>query len=107
MNKNGDLWNSVQDPTNLYINTNQRKIISIDTQLNVTNTIGYKDTFNSFLQYNDHQFIANGEKTFVINNDGKIIAELNVTSNAFLLDGILYDKRYNSFVSIDLKNINF
>ena len=62
---------------------------------------------DSFLHYNTHQLIANGEKTFLINNEGKIIAELNVTSNAFLLDGILYDKRDHSFVAIDLKKVVF
>jgi hypothetical protein len=108
LNKNGVLWNPVQnDSTNLSINTNQRKIISIDNQLKVTNTIGYKDTFNYLLQYNDHQFIANSEKTIVVNKNGVIIAELSITSNAFLLDDVLYEKKYNSFIAIDLKNINF
>jgi len=41
----------------------------------------------------------------VINDDGKIIAELEITSNAFIVNDILYDKREKSFITIDLKNL--
>jgi len=82
-----------------------RKIISIDNELKATNTIGFKDTFNCFLHYNNHKFFTNGEKTFVVNANGKIIAELNVTSSAFLIEHILYDKQDNSFIAIDLRNL--
>jgi hypothetical protein len=106
INKEGEWWYPPQnDLSNLYMNTNQRKIIAIDNQLKEYKSISYKDDFYYFLHYSDHDFITNDKKTFIINNDGKIIAELEVSSNAFIIDNILYDRRYNSFVAIDLKGI--
>ena len=91
----------------LHFYLSSEKILSIDSQLNVTNTSNIKDICINYLHYKNYTFIAKiDENTFVINNDGKIIAELNVSSNAFLLDDILYDKRNNSFIAIDFKNFN-
>jgi hypothetical protein len=87
---------------NLHINS-QRIILSMDEELNVTNTIRYNHVGNCILNYSDYKFISNENKTFVIHNDGQIIAELEITSKAFIIDDILYDKRDKSFVAIDLK----
>jgi outer membrane protein assembly factor BamB len=92
---------------NLHIKSDQRIILSVDEELNVTSTIGYNKTGKTILYYADFQFIVNNNKTFIINKDGKIIAELNVSSKAFIIDDVLYDKRDHSFVAVDLKNIQF
>jgi hypothetical protein len=106
LRENRSFVNLVQyDWKNFHIHTNQNITLSIDKQLNVTNTVGQSNTGNCFLNYSDYKFITSREKTFVINNNSNIIAELNVTSNAFICDGVLYDKRENSFIAIDLKNI--
>ena len=103
---NGDVFNPDQsDSTNLHFNTNQRKILSVDKQLNIKNTIEYKDIAISLCTFNNHNFLSTDKKTYVINDDGKIIAELEVTSNAFIVNDILYDKREKSFIAIDLKNL--
>jgi outer membrane protein assembly factor BamB len=91
--------------TDLHITTHQGGIISFDDEINITRTADYKDIGTRFLRYNDNDIIRSLGKTFIINKEGKIIAELNVSSNAFLIDGVLFDKREKSFVAIDLKNV--
>lgn len=104
-NKDGYLLNLVQnDSTKIYVNTTQTQILSLDHQCNITNTMETNDTGLSFLRYNDYQFIAKGEKTFIINNNGKLIAETAISTNAFIMDNILYDKREKSLIAIDLKH---
>jgi outer membrane protein assembly factor BamB len=106
ISKEGDLLNPIQsDLTNFYLNTNQNKIFSIDNNLNIINTISYKETLDNILHYKGHNFIANDEKTFILNSNGKIIAKLNVSSNAFISNDVLYEKKDNSFMAIDLKTI--
>jgi hypothetical protein len=91
--------------TELHIHTNQEKIVSIDSELNVTNTIGYYSFGINSLCSSNYKFITKDDKTFVIDYQGLIIAELDVTSNAFIIGNTIYEKRENSFIAISLKNL--
>jgi len=105
-NKNGYLLNLVQnDPENIHFNTSLRRVISIDKELTLMNTVKYEDRGVCFLTFNAHKFIACKEKTFVINNEGKKVAELNISTNSLIIDGILYDKREKSFIVVDLQKV--
>ena len=103
---NGNIVNPMQtDSTHLHIYSNQRKIFSIDNSLHIINKIDYKDDAVCFLVYDNYEFVANREKTFIINKEGQIIAELNVSSNAFIVGDYLYDKKDRSFYAVDLKEV--
>jgi hypothetical protein len=93
------------DSTKVHVFTTNGKVLSIDNQLNILYTTGHEDLGIYYLRTKDYKFIAKGEKTLIINDDGEEIAEVEATSNAFLIDDILYDKRDNSFIAIDLKEI--
>jgi hypothetical protein len=71
----------------------------------MTNVMEYDKAWINYLNYKDTQFIAHHNKTIIINNDGQKIAELAATSNAFIIDDILYDKREKGFIAVDLQNI--
>ena len=100
-NSDGYFFNLAQF---LHINTAQEIIISVTPEINVLNTIKVEDTGINYLDYKEYQFIAKDEKTFVIDHQGKTIIEFDISSNAFIFDDILYDKRKESIITIDLKN---
>ena len=103
-NQNDDFYHLAQnDPKKLYCFTTQNKILILDNQLNVTNTIDYENAGIYFLRFLDYKFIAKKNQTFIVNKEGKKIAELNISSNAFIIGDILYEKRDKYFVFIDLK----
>ena len=105
-NQNGDFYNLLQnDSKKLYLYTTKNLIVSLDNQLNVTNTIDSDDVGIYYLRFMDYRFIAKKEKTFIINKEGSIVAELEISSNAFLVDDILYDKKDKRFIAIDLKKV--
>lgn len=105
-NENDDLVSLPQsDTSKVFVFTNQGKTLSVDNQLNVTDTLGYEDLSIYYLRTANLKFIAKGKQTLIIDNDGKRIAEIEATTNAFLVGETLYDKRDNSFISIDLKEI--
>jgi len=105
-NQNGDLLSlTVFDSTNIHIFTNQNKILSLDNQLNVINTIESEEVSTCYLRTKYYKFFAKGEKTLITSNDMEKIAEIDVSSKAFMIDGILYDRRDMSFIAIDLKKI--
>lgn len=105
-NENDDLVSLPQsDTSKLFVFTNKGKTLSVDTQLNVTDTIEYESLNISYLQTADYKFIANDKQSLIINAKGKRVAEIEANTNAFLIGETLYDKRDNSFISVDLKGI--
>jgi hypothetical protein len=104
-NQNGYFLNSAQyDPTNIHIKT-RNTILSFDNQLNAIYSIENDRIWNCYLHYKDYKLIANSQKTLIIDNDGKKIAEIAFSSNALIMDDILYDKRDKRVVAIDLRNL--
>ena len=91
--------------SDLHINAAQGEIISLDADLNITNIIKIDKVGSKYLSYKDLKFILKDEKTYVINDDGRIIAELKVGINAYIVEDTLYDKYDKSFIIIDLKKI--
>lgn len=105
-NDNEDFISLTQsDTSKVFVFTNQGKTLSIDSQLNVTNTIEYEDLNIYYLRTEDYKFVAKDKQTFIINDNGKRIAEIDATTDAFLIGETLYDKRDNSFIAIDLREI--
>jgi len=105
-NQNDDLLClSQSDPTKIHVVTDQNKIISLDNQLNITNTFTHEDLSNNYLRTKDYSFFSKGGKTLIINNKKEKVAEIEMDSHAFIINGILYNKRDKSFVAIDLKEI--
>lgn len=105
-NENENLISLPQsDTTKVFVFTNQGKTLSINNQLNVTDTIEYEDLGIYYLRTADYKFIAKDNQTFVINNDGKRIAEIEASTNAFLIGETLYDKQDKNFIAINLKEI--
>lgn len=105
-NQNGDLMSLPQsDSTKVFVFTSQGKTISIDSELNISKTIEYDDLSIYYLRTKNFKFIAKDKKTLVINNTGQRIAEIDATSNAFLIGNTLYDTQDKSFVTIDLSEM--
>lgn len=109
--KDGNLLNLLQDDTTkIHVYTTQPQILSLDNQCKITNMMSPHNTGVSFLCYNDYKFIiqdfiTNDRKAFIINKDRKLVAEVDITANAFINGNMLYDKRENRLIAIDLNNI--
>lgn len=104
--QNGDLMSLPQsDSTKVFVFTSQGKALSIDRELNVSNTIEYDDLSTYYLRANDLKFIAKEKETLVVNSVGKRIAEIDANSNAFMIGNTLYDIQDRSFIAIDLSGM--
>lgn len=58
-----------------------------------------------FLRTNDYKFVYKNKKTQIVNNTGTIVAEIEVSSRAFIENEILYDWNENRFIAIDLSKL--
>jgi len=105
-NENGDLSSLIQsDTTKVFVYTNKNKIVSVDNQLNVGKIIDFEDLNIYYLRTKDHKFFAKGKLTWIIDNEGQKVAEIEATSKAFLIGETLYDRKDDSFFAIDLTEI--
>lgn len=105
-NENDNLVSLPQsDTSKVFVFTNQGKTLSVDNQLSVAYTIDYEDLSIYYLRTADLKFIAKGKQTLIIDNEGKQIAEIEASINAFLIGEKLYDKRDKNLIAIDLKEI--
>ncbi|MDR2972153.1 MAG: PQQ-like beta-propeller repeat protein [Bacteroidales bacterium] len=105
-NKNGYFLNINQfDLGDIHAQTSLNDIYFFDNPLNTTYSIGDRKIWKFYFEYKDYKLIAQHQKTLIIDNDGKKIAEVAFSSNAFIIDNILYEKRDKSVVAIDLQSI--
>ncbi len=105
-NQNDDLISLPQsDSTKVFVFTSIGKTLSIDNELNISKIIEYADLSINYLSTEDLIFIANDKKTLVINNSGQKIAEIDVSSNAFIIGSTLYDFQDKGFIKIDLSQL--
>lgn len=105
-NQNGDLMSlSQSDSSGVFVFTSQGKTLSLDSELTITKSTEYVDLSICYLRTKDCIFIAKDNKTVVLNSTGQRIAEIDASSNSFLIGNTLYDPLDKRFIAIDLQNI--
>ena len=104
--QSGDLINLNQfDSTKLFVFTNQYKTLSLDEQLSISKTIDFNELSICYERKNDFKFFAKDKNTLIVNKEGKRIAEVEATSNAFMIGNTLYDTQDKNFTATDLTKV--
>ncbi|MDP4291142.1 MAG: PQQ-binding-like beta-propeller repeat protein [Bacteroidota bacterium] len=93
------------DSTQHYLWTESGKIITVNKNLEVVNQIDPKQIYVFFLKNKDYRFIARDNETIVLDKDDKIVAELQISSNAILLGTKLYDVQKQTFIEINVDEL--
>lgn len=93
------------DTTAMFLYNDKDETIVIDHMLNQKKIIEYDSLYIFYLATENHKFIASNGKTKVINNDGEMVAELNVSREGTLIGNTLYDRKGESFMSVDISEI--
>lgn len=102
----GKLFNLIQsNPNNLFVYTELGKIIFIDPNLNITNNIESEEINILSFRYKDYYFIKENKSTWLVDDIGNKIAELYISSHAFLIDETLYDWQKRRLIKIDLTRV--
>jgi|GEM_PF-1226798 len=93
------------DTSKVFVFTSLGKVLSLGEYLEITTKLEYEDISVNFLQINDFRLITRGNNTWIVNQAGKKIAEIEASRNAFLAGTTLYDYQENRFLAIDLSEI--
>lgn len=93
------------DTTKVFVYTSKSKTLSIDNLLNIIDTIEFEELSFHYLNSKNYKFISKDKKTLIIDDEGKRIAELNTSLNAFIVGETLYDRQDDSFLVIELDEI--
>ena len=93
------------DSVNLYVLTDAHKTLVINNNFDVSGQFEPHQLFHYYLKKNDFKFLANANKTVVIDGNNKTVAEFKASKNAILLDTKMYDIQKNSFTETDLSEL--
>lgn len=101
-----ELSNLVASDTSKYfVQTNKSKSLELDDAFNITNQYDSNQLYFHYLTYQDYKFLVKGNQTIMIDKEGKKIAELDVSENAYIVGNKLYDVNDSRFLEIDLLEI--
>ena len=104
-----NLFHSLQnsDAAKHYLYTGTGKILILNSNLELVETMDTeaKAIYINYFNRNGKRFLAKENRTFVIDPEGKKLAEFSASRNAVFLNGKFYDAQENSFLEIELENL--
>jgi len=95
----------LSDASKNYLYTNKGKILALDKDLNICGQFDTEQLYVNYLNTKDYQFIAKGNSTTILDKKCRIIANVNVSKNAFLIGNKLYDIQETNLLEIDLSEL--
>jgi outer membrane protein assembly factor BamB len=110
-NSNGDLINLWSDESLVLCLANHRdELLSVDKELNVNKVTKKENVVVFNLGTDEYGFLSplssQDEKTYIVNSEGNLVAELSYkTSNAFIINDILYARTGKRYIIFDLKDM--
>lgn len=93
------------DSTRHFLYTTSGKILILNSDLTIASEMETEDFYVNYFNWDGTKFIAKNNQTYVINENGKKIAEFTASSNSQYLNNKLYDAQENSFLEINLENL--
>lgn len=95
-----ELW-----PENLFVVTTDGKVLSINSQLEIEETIEKDELMFYHNQYSGYKLISKADKCSVIDEAGNRVAELKATPGAIVNGDLLYDKAEKALIVVDLREV--
>lgn len=93
------------DSAGTSVYTQSDKVLIINKNLEITQQIEKENLYNYYFRTNGYKFLANKNRTIIVDTDNKPVSEVKASKNARLVDTKLYDIQGNSFLEIDLSSL--
>ena len=93
------------DSVNVSVFTKMNKLLVFNNQLKLDKVIPVPDLYYCYLETRGYKFLENGNSSIIIDKDGKLVAELDISGNVVLRGNILYEIQGNSMVEIDINEL--
>jgi len=94
-----------RNPNHLFIYTSTGKILFLDQDIEISKKISTDEINILSFSYKSYKFIKENEYSWLIDNKGNKIAQLNISPNVFVKDDILFDWKKRSLIKIELEEI--
>ncbi len=93
------------DSLNLYLLTKKDKIIAINDKFEVVKQLDDFIPYITYLVKDGYKFIGSLNESYILDKNGKVVANISVSRNAVFIGSKLYDCKENAMVIVDLKDI--
>lgn len=93
-------------PEHYLMNTSNGQVLVVDENMEVLYQIDVDKVYTTIYEKWGYDIVTNGnDKVYVLDREGRQVAELNLSGRITLLDSRLYDFRDNKFYEIDFENV--
>lgn len=93
------------DSTKYYLYTKNGSTLILNSDLEVVDEMVTEDFYIYYLYKNGKKFIAKNNQTYVIDTNGKIVAEFTASRGSTFLNGKLYNAQDMNLLEIDIREI--
>jgi PQQ-like domain len=93
------------DSSKHFLYSNSGKTIELSADLDIVSEFDVNDLYFHYYIYNGFKFLTHNNKTILLNNDNKKIADLNISQKLFHSGEKFYDFYEKTIVEIDLDKI--
>lgn len=96
---------AMSDTTKYYIYNSKEKILVLNNQLEITSQLDANDLYIYYLKEKDYKFLAKGDKTVVIDQSNKEIADVDISRITQRIGNKLYSIGEKSFIELDINDV--
>lgn len=93
------------DSTRHFLYTNSGKILILNSDLTLDREMETEEFYIQYFDWEGFQFVAKENQTYVIDENGKLIAEFTASLKSVYLNNKLYDAHENGFLQINLDDL--
>ena len=96
---------ALSDSTTHCIFTENNKVLVMNDQLEIIKQMDYSELYICYLKEGNLRFLVNGNKTTVIDNENRVIADIDVGIKTKLIGTKFYSLQGQSFIETDLSDL--
>ncbi|PZX09653.1 putative pyrroloquinoline-quinone binding quinoprotein [Breznakibacter xylanolyticus] len=82
------------------------ELVELNRDLSINSNLNRKDLFFLQIDSGNYKLVNQDSNSYLINDNGQIIAKLNITPNAIIKNDIVFDYTDNALNVFDLDNLN-
>lgn len=94
------------DTTQKVVYTNRSRFLVLDRDLNLKSMEEQEEMYTEYLHWKNYRFLYRQGSMYIMDENHKLVAELNVSADSFIVENRLYDVSVNRLIIVDLEKLS-
>ncbi len=88
-----------------FLFSEKSQVVGLNSKMEISGKYTIEELYFNFLEFDDYQFIYGADKVFVVDQEGKALAELHFDDQPHLAGNVLYEVRPRGIAALDLTKL--